>query len=204
LLDQSFLSGLSSLVDALSDPDRYGSAFARQLATGFVPFSGAMRTITQATDPYVRAPKSISEGVQAVIPGQSEKLLPRLTRFGEPVERGAGAFNVFKPSPVIADPLADVLAAADVHLRPAQGPKDVAIVRGLRVPLSREERFTMGQGEGRTIRRVLDAVTQQPGFAEASPEVQRRLLEQAVSASRAAVSAQVRQRVMERLRAGGR
>jgi hypothetical protein len=53
-----------------------------------------------------RAPQSVAEGVQAIIPGQSQKLEPRLTRFGEPVQRGEGALNVFKPSPVVNDPVA--------------------------------------------------------------------------------------------------
>jgi hypothetical protein len=145
ILDQSFLSGLSALVDALGDPERYGTRFVQQLATGFVPFSGALRTVTQASDPYQRAPHSIAEGVQAIIPGQSDKLPPRLTRFGQPVERGAGAFNVFKPSPVVNDPIAAALADAGINIRPAAGPKDLAIARGRS---DRPERADRARGRG--------------------------------------------------------
>lgn len=203
LLNQSFLSGISALVDALSDPDRYGRAFVQQLGTGMVPFSGALRTVTQATDPYVRQPQSIAEGVQAIVPHLSTQLPPRLTRFGEPVRRGSGPFNVFKPSDAVSDPVADVLAEADIHLRPAQGAKDVALAPGVRVPLGRDERFQVGQNEGRAVRTVLEAVIQTPNYQRADPVTRRLLLERAISEARGAVHQGVRAAIASRLRAAG-
>jgi hypothetical protein len=203
LLDQSFLSGISALVDALGDPERYGSRFVQQLATGFVPFSGALRTVTQATDPYQRVTRSVAEGVRSVIPGQSEQLPPRLTRFGEPVERGAGAFNVFKPSPVVDDPIAAALDAADIHLRPAQGPKLLSLARGVSVPLEPSERQRAGEISGQSVRLVLDAVVASPAYQQGTPAQQQQMLERAIAQGRAAAHDQVRAAVVQRLQAAG-
>jgi hypothetical protein len=205
ILDQSFLSGLSALIDALSDPQRYGPAALRQLATGMVPFSGALRTVTQATDPYVRAPHSLAEGVQAIIPGQSQTLPPRLTRFGQPVDRGAGAFNIFKPSPVVNDPVAAALESADVHLRPAQGPNTLALARGISVPLEPNERQRAGEVSGQSVRAVLEAVIATPAYQRASPQQQQQMVEHAIAQARGAAHAQVRAAVIQRLQsAAGR
>jgi len=54
LLDQSFLSGVSDLDAALSDPDRYAKQYAARTATGFVPFSALQRNLAQTIDPVVR------------------------------------------------------------------------------------------------------------------------------------------------------
>jgi hypothetical protein len=200
LLDQSFLSGVSALVDALGDPERYGRRFVQQLATGFVPLSGFLRTVSNATDPIVRNPRSAREGVQAIIPGQSQKLEPRLTRFGEPVPRVEGALNVFKPSPAVDDSVAVMLEQADIHLRPAQGPRDVTIARGVRMPLERSEQFAAGQASGRVMRQVLERLQASPQFQRASPVQQQRLIEQAITQARDAVRQQlVREAVLERL-----
>src|SRR5207248_8503832 len=102
------------------------------------------------------------EGVQAIIPGQSQKLQPRLTRFGEPVERLLDPLNVFRPSPVVSDPVAQALEEAGIDLRPAQGPKDLALPRGLRAPLLPNERFDAGQTTGRVIYQMLERIVSQP------------------------------------------
>jgi hypothetical protein len=202
LLDQSFLSGLSALVDALGDPQRYGEAFLRQLATGFVPFSGALRTATQATDPVVRAPGSILHGVQAIVPGQSSKLPPRLTRFGEPVTRVEGALNVFAPSPVVDDPVAAELQRLGINLRPAQGAKELSIGEGVEVPLSPDLQLSTGQASGRVLRQALEQTMRTPQYQTANPFVQKELLERAISGARRAVNqSAVRAALLERLRA---
>ncbi len=200
LLDQSFLSGVSALVDALGDPERYGRRFVQQLATGFVPLSGFLRTVAHATDPIVRNPKSVMEGVQAIIPGQGRTLEPRLTRFGEPVPRVEGALNVFKRSPVVNDPVASMLDEAGVDLRPAQGPQDVTVARGVKLPLERSEQFAAGQASGRVMRQVLERLQASPVFQRASPVQQQRLIEHAIAQSRDAVRQQlVREAVLDRL-----
>lgn len=200
LLDQSFLSGVSALVDALGDPERYFQRFAQQLATGFVPFSSAMRMTAQATDPYVRAPQGVAEGVQAIIPGASQSLPPRLTRFGEPVERVEGALNVFKPSPVVTDPIAAELERLDITLRPAAGPKALSATRGVRVPLSRELQHTTGQVSGRAMRQSLETVTASPTYQRANDFVRQRMLERAIADARGAVNEQAaRAALIERM-----
>jgi hypothetical protein len=93
LLDQSFLSGLDTFLNAINDPERGGAQFLSRTAQGFVPASGFLRGLAQATDPVIRKPEGIKEAVKAIIPGLSKQVTPRRTRFGEPVKRPGGALR---------------------------------------------------------------------------------------------------------------
>jgi hypothetical protein len=56
-LSQSFLSGLSDFLEAVSDPDRSFGRVAGRTASGFIPLAGAVRTAQQTSDPVVRQPR---------------------------------------------------------------------------------------------------------------------------------------------------
>ncbi len=88
------------------------------------------------------------------------------------------------------DPIAAALDEAGVSLRPAQGPKDLAVGRGVHLPLQPDQRFQIGQDSGRAIRALLEQVTQTPGYQQASPAVQQQILERVVSQARGAVRQQ--------------
>ncbi len=89
-LDQSFLSGVSDLNAALNDPERSGARYAARVAQSAVPFSGLSRNVAQAVDPVVREAGSTGQSVQSIVPGLSQNVPPKLSRFGEPVERPGG------------------------------------------------------------------------------------------------------------------
>ncbi len=93
IIDQSFLSGINGLLGAISDPERSGERFLAQSAQGLVPGSGLLRNITQGIDPVVRKPQGITEAVESIIPGLSQNVPAKLTRFGEEAKRQGGVFR---------------------------------------------------------------------------------------------------------------
>lgn len=68
-----------------------------------------MRTAQQAVDPVVRQPKTVAETVKAGVPGLSESVQPRISRYGAPVVREGGplrrAVDPFNVSSVVNDPI---------------------------------------------------------------------------------------------------
>ncbi|MFH0810890.1 MAG: hypothetical protein V2A77_10565, partial [Pseudomonadota bacterium] len=68
-VSQTYMSGLSDLLDAMSDWERYGGQFLERTATGFLFPSGALRTATRAGDTTVRQPEGLGEAAMAQIPG---------------------------------------------------------------------------------------------------------------------------------------
>lgn len=162
VLQQSFLSGMSSLVEAMNDPERSAKRFFTRLAQGFVPLSSAMRTATQVVDPVVRTPQTVREGVQAVIPGQSHTLAPLVDRFGAETE-GTGhplTRGVYQASPTKADSLQPLLDHADVQpVRPSKTLRDETGP----VALSRSEETALQKARGQIRRAAYERVQRRYG-----------------------------------------
>jgi hypothetical protein len=167
-LDQSFLSGLGSFVEAINDPERAAEGFFGRTAQGFVPLSGALRNVARVMDPVVRQPEGILESFQSNLPGLSQNVQPRLTRFGEPVVRhDSSALVVPETSPVQRDAISDELARLGVTLAL---PTDR--MSGVDRQLTRDESLQVRQTRGRTVRALLSAVMGAPGY-ENLPDVAR-------------------------------
>ena len=148
-LDQSFLAGVSGVLDAVQDPDRSAGRVLSQLAQGAVPASGLMRNVTQGVDPVVRQPEGAKEAVQSIVPGQSEKVLPRLDRFGRVVTRPGGVLRRGFLVPGVSEEVNDSVAQflERLQLTP-QLPRAVLVERGKQIPLTRDQEFVIRQALG--------------------------------------------------------
>jgi len=151
---------------------------------GLVPFSGAQRALAYQVDPLIRRPQTLSENLQAGIPWASKNVEPRLTRWGEPVKRMGGGFNIFEPSPNVHDPVGEAMQRAGLDIRTAQAPAQVEPVKGVRIPLSEQEQFTAAQRGGRLVRRGAEAAVNVPNFQNLPPMLQKELMEKGIAAGR--------------------
>lgn len=85
--DQPYLTGLSDTIDALTDPERSADNFINKTIPSLMPASGTTRLAAQAIDPTIRQPGNPAEGIMANIPGLSQQVPPKLTAFGEEIQR---------------------------------------------------------------------------------------------------------------------
>lgn len=90
IMSQTWMEGLSTVINAIEEPERYGERLLSNITTGFVPYSSLFRTITRMTDPIIRKPTSILESVKANIPGLSKETMARRNVWGEKVKREGG------------------------------------------------------------------------------------------------------------------
>ena len=182
LLDQSFLSGLATFLNAVNDPTRSAGRWLALFAQGFVPFSGMARNVTQAVDPTYRRPQGVIESVQAIVPGQSERLLPRRGRFGEAAQRTGSlvqrGFVVPEVSKAVSDDVTATLARLGV--RP-QAPRPQLTARGERLTLTREQEDIISHAIGRERKAAVDRVLASPAFSRRDEEGQRKALEDALT-----------------------
>lgn len=93
LTSKTFLSGLSNIIDGISDPERYGENVVNQLVGSVVP--SIVGGVTNITDKIVRKSNNPLQAIERRIPILSETLLPRrniwgeeLEKVGDPVTRG--------------------------------------------------------------------------------------------------------------------
>lgn len=87
LHNKTFLRGLMSATDAMSDPERYGGSFLESYARGMVPFSGFTKSVANMIDPTIYRVDSPTDSAMNVFPmlsslGILPKLLPQLDWLG--------------------------------------------------------------------------------------------------------------------------
>lgn len=98
LTNKTYLSGLSSIFEAMADPQRSSEATVQRMVGSVVPAAAA--NVARQMDPYQREVYSMLDAIKARTPGLSDNLPPRLNLWGEPIsyESGLGkAYDAFSP-----------------------------------------------------------------------------------------------------------
>lgn len=89
LASKTWLSGISDVVEALSEPDRYADKMLQRIAASFLIPAG-VGGAARAIDPTVRKTDGYDETFRARIPFASQSLLPQRDVWGEKVVREGG------------------------------------------------------------------------------------------------------------------
>lgn len=98
ITNKTYLSGLSSIIEALNDPQRSAESWTQRLAGSVVPAGVAQ--IARLNDPIVREVDSMMDAIRARTPGLSANLPPRMDMWGEPLKSESGLgkpFDAFSP-----------------------------------------------------------------------------------------------------------
>jgi len=98
LLNKTFMLGLSSIFNAISDPSRYGERWVRNFGGTIVPTGIA--TFSRALDPIMKNPETFIDSLTTRIPWMADDIPPRRDLWGEPITRGEGGFVERMISPV--------------------------------------------------------------------------------------------------------
>jgi hypothetical protein len=82
LTSKTFLEGITGVLQAVHDPERYGGSFINSFAGLVVP--AAVAQFARVPDPYQREVRTFDEALQARIPGMREDLPVKRDILGEP------------------------------------------------------------------------------------------------------------------------
>ena len=192
--DQSFVRGLSDLNDFVSDPGHHGVRFLGGMASGMIPYSGAVRSVTQAMDPVLHQADTIPEYLETQIPGLSQNVPPRLRTTGEPLtmEQAGGALGrALLPTDVAklqSTPVEQELDKHGVRLTFPEGQLKVKIGGGKKSePLSREDETTVAMAKGQATMAALEQLIAQPSYQKADERVQEKQLNHTIQLMRGIV-----------------
>lgn len=184
ITNQTFLQGITNVVNGLSDPNRYGSPFVRQLAASVVP--NIIAQPTAMMDPYAREVNSVLEAIQARLPGRQD-LLPKRDWLGEP-EKAKERLGVVLPvreQKVSEDKVR--LEAARLDISMSAAPKKMHIGKGTGkigdIELTPEERDKFEQIGGEMSHRILSNVVNQPSWEQMPDLVKRNVFRKIITAS---------------------
>lgn len=171
ITSKTFLSGLTNLIKAISEPQQYGDNYIGALTGSFVP--GVVGQAARARDPWERdtdpdknlkglayAWDDVKRDIMARIPGQREKLPLRRDALGQPMPLtdSPSMFNPIRTGELRTDdPVAMELANARARVSPAKG-----IIQN--VKLTPEEKEAYGQASGTVARARLERLFASPAY----------------------------------------
>ena len=82
ITNNTFMSGVSMLLDVLQQPDRHGERFAYNYLRSAVPGSAALNEFRRATDPLRRLKRDYLDVIRDRLPGLSKDLFPERDLWG--------------------------------------------------------------------------------------------------------------------------
>lgn len=170
--NQTALQGITSIVQVLADPQRYGPKFIQQYAASLVP--NIVGQPTAMLDPVVREVNGMVDAIKARIPGMRGELLAKRDVFGEPIEtkERLGAVSPVAESKASEDKVRTEMAR--LGLSAAEAPKKVHIGKGSGklgdVKLEPEQRDRFAETSGKLAHEVLTEMVNDPGW-DALPDL---------------------------------
>ena len=93
LTSANYMSGFSAMIEALSDPVRYGEGYFERLLTPIVPTGIAQ--VARFNDPLIREVTDYLDAVKARTPGTSTSLEPKLDVWGREISRESGLGGLY-------------------------------------------------------------------------------------------------------------
>jgi hypothetical protein len=173
--DETWMSGLSELVDAVTHYDTDGEKYLRNLALNFMPFSVGSGQVARLVDDDQREVHSWTAAARNKLPGLSEGLMPQRDWTGTPV----GSHTMMSPSVWKNDRTMAAMEAAEFY--PA---KILRNVKG--VPLTDQQYDDLARVSGRLAKMRMDDLVRTPGFLALPAGLQNKQMQQTLASSRKA------------------
>lgn len=178
ILSKLSLRGVSDLIQAVTDPDRYGERYIQNLISSFVPTASAQ--VARTVDPVQREVRSTLDAIKARVPGLRQELLPRRDVWGEPiVSQGSAGPNMISPiyeTRMNTDPVNQALLKLNIYPSKLQRK-----IRGVELTDKQYDDFQRIAGRMAKIR--LDALVT-PGFTKIPEQSQAEVINKIISSSR--------------------
>jgi len=159
LVNKTYLSGLSDLIQAVQDPERYGERWVQSLAGSAIPTVSAQ--VAREADPYLREARTILDTFRSRIPGLSQSLPPRRDIWGQPI-RLEGGIGPDLMSPIAVSASRDDATTNELvrlGIAPSNPPRKL---RGVELSAEQYDRFASRAGQ--TAKSNLDRLTMTPSY----------------------------------------
>lgn len=174
--NQTFLQGITKLVNAVSDPKRFGPKFLEGLAGSMVP--AAVAQVANFRDPLARETNGMIDAIKSRIPGLRETLLPKRDVYGEPEankDRLLGVMPITKKTESDDKVRSE---AARLNISAGDAPKQIHVGRGTGKPgdvkLEPEQRDIFTDVGGHLAMEILAPIVNSPAWDALPPLVQKR------------------------------
>ncbi len=187
-VDQSYMAGLSDIMDAIAEPERHAGKWWQRWVTSLMPFSSALRTAAQVADPVIRDPQNLWEALKANIPGLSTSVQPKITALGEDIERKGPAWFPVNITPVEETLLTQELERLEFNIGFVGG-----TISGME--LTESEQRDLQKLTGQTIKADLEQLMLSPEYWVGNDVQREKMLNSVTTAARNWARAETRQAI---------
>lgn len=165
ITNQTFLQGVTNIVNALADPSRFGPKFVQGLAGSVVP--GIVAQPAQMMDPYKREVDSVLDAIKNRLPGVSETLRPKRDPYGEPIKANdrLGEISPITQMTASTDKVRTEAARLGIGVSKAPDHIELPAARDSKlgkVKLTSDQRDIFAKESGQLAYRVLDQLVNNP------------------------------------------
>lgn len=178
LSNKTWLAGVSDILAAIDDPERYGGNFIDRFA-GSATVPTGIAQVARTIDPTMRETDGTLDHIQSRIPGLSSKLPAKLDVWGRPIEKEGGI------GPDIVSPIWTSTAKADPATWEA-----VRLGAPINLPnedkgLSTEQMHRWRQLSGTTAHKWVSRVIETPEYRETDDEGRKKIIAKTMEFARA-------------------
>lgn len=178
VLDQSFMTGMADLVQAIKDPDREMARYLTKQAGTLIPFSTGVSQVASAMDPDMRQAKDFVSALKERVPGLRQTLMPVRDYAGRPVQNdryGAGA--IIGQRPVNTDPVDQEMERLQVRPAPPQ-PE----IKGVKLDPKQYDDYQVYGGV--LAKSMLDNIVKSPGWDQLPSFAQKEMMQSSIRTAR--------------------
>jgi hypothetical protein len=178
VLNKTWLKGVTDLVEAINEPERYGDAYLRNLATRIVP--AAVGQASRMDDPYLRDVRTMVDAFKNKY-GDSESIYPKRDIFGNAIKReGAAGPDVLSPifvTNVNKDPVVQELL--NLQIFPGEAEREI---RGVELTPQQYDDYQLAAG--RLLYQSYNQLVNTPGWQNIPSGIRIDVLTKQLSATR--------------------
>jgi hypothetical protein len=187
ITNQSYMQGMTTIINAVQDPQRNGDKWWQQLAGSVIPNASAQ--IAANNDPFMRQVNSVLDALLARIPNQREGLMPTKDIFGDPILKPD---QLWLGSPFSVSNISDDKVrteAAHVGFAAPLIPRKMDVLdSGMpttagKVELTDEQRDIFNTIQGQIAHKILDDFVNAPGWDEMPIILKRQVYQNVFSAA---------------------
>lgn len=198
ILSSSPLQGMQAGMDAITDPQRYGDSYFRNLATSTVPT--LVKDVASSGDRSKREVNTLGDAFRSKIPGMRQDLIPKRNIYGDEVPNigpVAAIFDPFRSSAAVDDQTTSELRTLqDEGFGPTLSkPESKSSAFGQKFELTPEQLNQLEKETGGQIKSTLTELFRTPEYKQLDDDQKRELINSVIN--------DIRKRHREGIVAGG-
>lgn len=85
-VDKTFMTGIESIMNVMSDPKRYGKSYISNMVNSVLPYSGLRRDLAKIQDDTAKEAFTLTEKILKSTPFYNTELPNKLDNYGDPVK----------------------------------------------------------------------------------------------------------------------